>query len=773
MSVLQAQYGARRVLSLFDQRQRAVRVMAGSSAEMRSRRKPKRGHRGAVRTLAALATLLCAVLALALPAAAGATPAWLAPVNVVEGLPEYPSASVAMDAHGDAATAWTACSFEQSIHAGCGGRAGVEESFRAAGGSWSPAAALSEPGLFGYERIKLAFDARGDAFAVFGVYTYAGTSAVPPEGEAVQVAFKPAGGSWKKAVTISQGCELRGWWTEPNLAVNREGDAVAAWRCHSGGSERVALQSAYMPAGGSWQKPITLAERPYEFGEMTYSSPEVGIDAHGNVTAAWSQQWPASSEALWTAYRPAGGSWEAPVVVSSGETGGPSLAVAGAGEATLAFRPENEGKVLTISKVPGGTWQPPVVLNPSDEEVPELGADEAGDLVAVWTSTPVLRGDFRPAGGSWQAPVVVAEGQPEQQSLAVTPGGKAMVVFRPLVPSTHIAAAVRPIAGPWQAPVELGGAGEWGVSDPKAAVDARGDGVAVWNESTGIETPSIVQAAGYEAAGPLLEGLSIPHSATAGEPAYFSVSPLAVWSTLGETRWSFGDGSSATGTSVTHTYANPGTYTVTVTSEDAFGNTTSESQSITVAPGVINVEFKNWLLAGALTPKRLAQAITLPPGSTFNGSAKLDTGSGAGSVAGNISIPPFTAALKLFGLIPAGLGITLSEAAPLSGTFTESESGDERLSIPLALKMRITSVSLLGLSIPTSCETKEPLSLGLADTLTREDLLTKGWSFAGNTTLPAIRCEGGFLGTLFGPILSALISGPENPYSLSFTAPEA
>jgi uncharacterized membrane protein len=61
-------------------------------------------------------------------------------------------------------------------------------------------------------------------------------------------------------------------------------------------------------------------------------------------------------------------------------------------------------------------------------------------------------------------------------------------------------------------------------------------------------------------------------------------SPFDVWSAPVAVSWSFGDGASATGTSVTHAYAHPGTYTVSVTATDAAGNTTSDSGSITVSP---------------------------------------------------------------------------------------------------------------------------------------------------------------------------------------------
>ena len=61
----------------------------------------------------------------------------------------------------------------------------------------------------------------------------------------------------------------------------------------------------------------------------------------------------------------------------------------------------------------------------------------------------------------------------------------------------------------------------------------------------------------------------------------FSVSPFDVPSSS-STSWNFGDGSSANGTSVGHTYSMAGSYTVTVTSTDAVGNSRSATRTVNV-----------------------------------------------------------------------------------------------------------------------------------------------------------------------------------------------
>ena len=77
--------------------------------------------------------------------------------------------------------------------------------------------------------------------------------------------------------------------------------------------------------------------------------------------------------------------------------------------------------------------------------------------------------------------------------------------------------------------------------------------------------------------------MSIPGSGTVGQAVSASVSPFDRWSAVSSTAWNFGDGATASGASVSHAYANPGTYTITVTSTDAVGNATSASGIVQIA----------------------------------------------------------------------------------------------------------------------------------------------------------------------------------------------
>ncbi len=133
----------------------------------------------------------------------------------------------------------------------------------------------------------------------------------------------------------------------------------------------------------------------------------------------------------------------------------------------------------------------------------------------------------------------------------------------------------------WSTPDDLSATGGNAI-EPQVTVDGQGNATAVWTRSNGTNT--IVQSAGLDAAGPLLPFVQIPSAGTIGQELTFSVSPLDVWSPLGATSWDYGDGVSASGVSVTHTYAAPGSYTITLTSADALGDTSTLTVSSAPPP---------------------------------------------------------------------------------------------------------------------------------------------------------------------------------------------
>jgi hypothetical protein len=109
---------------------------------------------------------------------------------------------------------------------------------------------------------------------------------------------------------------------------------------------------------------------------------------------------------------------------------------------------------------------------------------------------------------------------------------------------------------------------------PDLGVDAAGNGVAVWEEGEDGK------AAGYDAAPPVLRGITVPAVAERGMPITASDSVFDVWGAT--SRWTFGDGGTAEGTSVRHTFTSTGTRSVRVTATDGAGASVTATRQITV-----------------------------------------------------------------------------------------------------------------------------------------------------------------------------------------------
>jgi hypothetical protein len=209
----------------------------------------------------------------------------------------------------------------------------------------------------------------------------------------------------------------------------------------------------------------------------------------------------------------------------------------------------------------------------------------------------------------------------------------------------------------------------------------------------------------------------------------------------------------------------------------------------TSASAAFTLHFTNYTVSGFLKPKLLNEPVTLPPGSTFNGSASLEVveiGNFTGTITGDVFVPPFTASLRVLGLIPTEVGVTFKQIGKPAGTIATTArsncSGPENvgpgsnicvaLNVPTKAVLGITLKSVSVLEPPRDkCETAEPVTFPLKTTATLSELISKGLNFKGEATIPPIRCEG-LEGIVMGLTLTAAMSGPDNEYELAIAPPK-
>jgi hypothetical protein len=222
--------------------------------------------------------------------------------------------------------------------------------------------------------------------------------------------------------------------SEPQIATDEDGDAVAVWTAGAEGA--LEVQARFRPAGGEWG-PVETLSTP---GEDS-SSPQVVFDERDNALIAWtsfqtSQTDPASATArVRASFRPRGGGF-APSAVVHQEAGGqtvffqPQLAVDES--AALVWTREGPDSALTVQaafRPKGGSFGPAqdVIAGGFD---PDVAVDERGNTIVVATGeTLQVVSSFKPRTGSFGPVQPISPGDGFTPRVAADEDGNAIVVW--------------------------------------------------------------------------------------------------------------------------------------------------------------------------------------------------------------------------------------------------------------------------------------------------------------------------------------------------------
>jgi hypothetical protein len=514
------------------------------------------------------ATLVLASVALVVGALAAGAPAWESPVQLSNGdralAPELGS-----NANGDMLVVW-----DQEIGSACPAQPAslecihiVEAASRGREGAWRPPVEITRPGVD--SRPTAAVGEAGDG-AILWVHDIG-------RDRVLQAVYRRGrSGAWPAANDLSEATlEIR----DHAIAVDANGNAVAVWAERT--DTAFAVEAATRPAAsGAWGTPVTLSTP----GADTTSGPSLALAPSGEAFVTWVEH----ASVVRVARRDATtGAWSAATEVSrSSQVRAVHAAVNAAGDAALAWVQQRAGgveeRVHVAYRRRGEGWSGQIdipTLTAAAANDTAVAVDGAGNVVVVWIAGDDVDAAARSAAsGAWTGavPVSVAT-RASDLRLAVDPPGNAVAAWTSSVAGA-VQTALRPAAsGRWGQPL---GVSPPPSSDPHVTLDSSGAGLAVWDALTGER--AAVMAAPLEGAAVIAQ-LRVPTRAALGARTPFVVAYVP-WTAplVGSPQWAFGDGGSATGTSVLHAYARFGRYKVVVTQADGAGRTSSGTATIVV-----------------------------------------------------------------------------------------------------------------------------------------------------------------------------------------------
>jgi PKD domain len=229
------------------------------------------------------------------------------------------------------------------------------------------------------------------------------------------------------------------------------------------------------------------------------------------------------------------------------------------------------------------------------------GLDPAGSLVVGWTqfSATVFAesavAELVSPAGVGAPPVFLSPANTVDtaSALSVAPDGGALLVFDRRIDNSTVAtidvrAGFRAPGGGFGAAEEISGlrdrSGNVTFDTPAGAVGAGGVAVAAWTATDpSIPNPNNrLFVSQRDATPPVLGALSIPATVAPGTTVAMAAAASDSQSGV-SVQWDFGDGSSASGATVSHAYGATGTYTATVTATDGVGNVATRSATVNVA----------------------------------------------------------------------------------------------------------------------------------------------------------------------------------------------
>jgi hypothetical protein len=398
--------------------------------------------------------------------------AWGTATRIQTGTENGISCQVAFDALGNGTAVWA--QFD-------GTRDSIWASrFTTAG--WGTSAVRIDTDAGNAQRPQIAINASGTALVVWPQFD--GTR------NNIWANRYTAGTGWGTAALIETN---NGTALFSSVAIDANGNGLAVWQQSDG--TRNSIWSNRYTAGTGWGTAALIETE--DLGNA--SDAQVALDANGNGLAVW-QQSDGTRNNIWSNRYTAGSGWGTATLIESGAGRAdlPQLAIEPGGNAVAVWaQVEATGRASIFANryMVGSGWETPILLENDMRSAgrPQIAVNANGDAVAVWQQSSGTSGSsvwanrFSPGTGWGAATPIesVTAGTAQSPQVAIDANGNALAVWE------HFDVFALKI---WSNRFSVGSG--WGTAarlerlatnarNAQVALDANGNGLAVWEQSTG------------------------------------------------------------------------------------------------------------------------------------------------------------------------------------------------------------------------------------------------------------------------------------------------